>query len=650
MDFRTYLKRLLDQYSEDGLNRYYVPPMTQEGEDLAAIVDTWLAEQTSEPIAVLGSYGQGKTTFARHLAFNYAKRALEDASQRLPILVRLGDIANEQSLEGLLGKLFTATNYVKNYNFSTFLELNKFGRFIVIFDGFDEMKQTLSWNDFRYNLRQINRLVCQRGKVIILGRPTAFLTDAEHNYALHGIKTSVSVKSGVSYEIRDPEWPNYREINIAAFTKSQIEVFLREYLKYLIDTKEVESDKAKLRKFLNYDVQQLVDGRIGDIAKRPVQLKMITELLPDFHGKLAELTVHTLYDYFITFVIEREGDKLARLRYTNQQRRSFARDIAFWLWRTRERSVSEDAIPEALLGQYCEHGEDLESVTRDLVSGSLLDRRKGGRLFFPHRSFQEFLVAEAIHEGVIQKTLSVPDIPPVLTPQVEEFLEGFIDKKFLTAVAVQLDGFRGGLPLNFLKLICSYPFYRETIARDSPWALLLTALAVCSESETEQYFASRAKEVLKTTRDTKTAMLVLFAALVASRKWHLLKHGSRMIGDVFDGFCRIVEAERSINKKKSKTKVRYSTVTLVDVIKSLKFARGASDDAVIISGVYRYIRQELQSYCYISNWDDGNNLRYLDAELPDRIIEWRNGVRAEFQEFLSNFDRETTGVQSIPVR
>jgi len=629
MDFRAYLKRLEDQYSENGLNRYYVPPLTQEGDDFAVIVDAWLAEQTSEPIAVLGSYGLGKTTFARHLAFKYAQRALTDATERIPILVPLGDIANEQSLEGLLGKLFTATNYVKSYNFSTFLELNKLGRFIVLFDGFDEMKQTLSWNDFKYNLRQLNRLVCPRSKVIILGRPTAFLTDAEYAYALHGIK------GGVSHQVRDLDWPDYREINIAAFTKEQIEVFFREYLNYLIDTIENQTQKAKFRKFLNYDVQQLLDGRIGDIAKRPVQLKMITEILPDIHGKLAELTVHDLYDIFITFVIERESDKPARLRFKTLERRSFTRDIAFWLWRARgELSVSEDAIPEALLKQYCKGGEDLESVTRDLVSASLLDRRKGGRLFFPHRSFQEFLVAEAIHEGVIRKTLSVPDIPSVLTPQVKEFLEGFLDKKFFTAVAVQLDGFRGALPLNFLKLLCRYPFYRETIAHDSPWALLLTALAVCAEIEKEQYFASRAKEFLNTTTDTKSPMLVLFSALVVSRKWSRVKHPSRMIGEVFDGFCRIVDAERHTGKKKSKAQVRRSTTTLVEVIKILKFMRGSSDNQVIITGVYRYIRQELPSYCYISDWDDGNNLRYLDAELPERIGEWRDGVRVEFEEFL----------------
>lgn len=646
MDFRVYLNRLVDQYSEDGLNRYYVPTRAEDGDDFATIIDAWLAEPTNQPIAILGSYGLGKTTFACHLAYKYAQRALADTNERIPVFVRLGDIASEQSLEGLLGKLFTATNYVKNYNFSTFLELNKLGRFLVIFDGFDEMKQTLSWNDFKYNLHELNRLVCTNSKVIILGRPAAFLTDAEYDYALHGIK-----RTG-SYEVRDPEWPDYREINIAAFSKGQMEVFLPKYLRYLIDNTDDEAQKERLRAFITYDVQLLLEGRIGDVAKRPVQLKMITEILPDFRGKLSELTVHDLYDYFIDYVIERESFKQARRRYKTVERRSFARDIAFWLWNSREAGVSETAIPLPLVEPYRASGEDIETVTRDLVSACLLDRRVGGRLFFPHRSLQEFLVGEAVHQRVIQKTLAMTDIPPVLTPQVAEFLEGFVQKKFLAAISAELDGFRGSLPLSFLKLLCRHSLYQEFFAGDSPWAYLLSALADSSGTETEFHFASRAKKVLSTTQDTRVAMTILFAALVASREWSrsMQKQPSRLIGNVLDDFCRIVMRQRSASKRKSKVRAHFSTKTLVDVIESLTFSRTKGQNVVILTGVYKHIHKELQGFCYVSDWDGGQNLQYKDAGLPERIKEWRDGVRGEFQVFLFRIDQEKAKARSKSAR
>ena len=354
--------------------------------------------------------------------------------------MRLGEIANEQSLAGLLGKLFTATNFVRNYNYATFLELNKLGRFLVIFDGFDEMKQMLSWGEFKNNLREMNRLVHGKGKMVILGRPTAFLTAAEHQYALHG-ERNVS-----SYYARDPEWPDYREVELAPFSRPQIEAFLPRYLRYLIDTSTDANQRKKLEQLVNRSVKTLLgDGQIWDIVQRPVQLKMITEILPDVREDLKNLTVHALYDYFIEYVIERESTKVARARFKNSERRAFARDIAFWLWKAkRERGVANHAVPPELVAPYCPPDEDLDDVTRDLVSACVLDRQ-GDRLFFPHRSFQEYLVAEAVHLGILKKRLPISEVHSVLSPQVLEFLEGFIvsDERFVDAVARQITSFQG---------------------------------------------------------------------------------------------------------------------------------------------------------------------------------------------------------------
>jgi hypothetical protein len=643
MDFRTYLTTQVDQYSEDGLNRYYVPPRTEEDTDLLTVVDEWLDKtEDSHPIAILGSYGLGKTTFARHLAHKRAQLALHDATARIPIHVRLGDIANEQSLEGLLGKLFTATHYVKNYNFSTFMKLNKMGRFIMIFDGFDEMKQTLSWVDFRHNLHELNRLVGSQSKVVILGRPTAFLTDAEHDYALHGMKETGS------YRVRDHEWPNYREISIAPFTKGQMEQFLPEYLKYLIDVSESDSQKEQLRHFIDYDVQRLLDAAIGDIAKRPVQLKMITEILPDFHGKLADLTVHGLYDYFIDYVIERESFKKGRRRFKTFERRSFTRDVAFWLWKSHERGVSDKSIPAEIIERFRANDEDHESITRDMVSASIMDRRVGGRLFFPHRSFQEFLVAEAIRDGVVKRNLTIAEISSALTPEVIEFLEGAIgkngaiDTKFFSSIAAQLDGYRGSLSLMFVKLLRHQDFYRIYVSNDSPWSLILTAFAVSTDRETDKYFISKVQGALKTIRDSRSALLSLFAALIASRKWHnsLSRQSSRMVGEVIDRFIGIIESEylRKVKKGKAKAKTK-STVPIgliITTIESIEVSLGKRENSLVLTNLYKLIRVELFSYCYITDWDNNNQLKFADAGLPERIGEWRDGIAEELRTLVAS--------------
>ena len=76
-----------------------------------------------------------------------AKEAVENPIARIPILIRLGEVAGEQTLAGLLGKHFTATYQVHGYSFNAFREMNRNGRFVVFLDGFDEMKQLLSFRE-----------------------------------------------------------------------------------------------------------------------------------------------------------------------------------------------------------------------------------------------------------------------------------------------------------------------------------------------------------------------------------------------------------------------------------------------------------------------------------------------------------------------
>lgn len=85
--------------------------------------------------AILGSYGQGKSSFARCLAAHLAARHLADPTERMPILLRLGEVVHETQLEGLFGKEFTARHPSPGYQFRTLEHLNRSGRLLVILDG-----------------------------------------------------------------------------------------------------------------------------------------------------------------------------------------------------------------------------------------------------------------------------------------------------------------------------------------------------------------------------------------------------------------------------------------------------------------------------------------------------------------------------------
>lgn len=622
MDFSSYLQTMVDQFCEDGLDRYYIPPESSDGESLSRLVEDWLKEDTDQPLALLGGYGIGKTTFARRLVHDLALKAQKDSDCRIPLLVRLGEISNEQSLEGLLGKLLTATNLVRNYTFSAFLKLNQLGRFLVVLDGFDEMKQSITWTDFRYNFAQINRLVGGAAKVIVLGRPTAFLTDSEQNFALHGIR------SLGGREVKDPGLPDYREIPVGGFSTDQIEEFLPRYLSYLADNARSPEERSRYQDF-QYDLSDLRKGSLADIVKRPVQLKMLTEILPDYQGKnLGTLTAHELYDYFIDYVIERETSKPDRARFNPAERRAFARDIALWLWKGR-RELST-TIPLEIVGRYRAPGEDLETLTRDLVVGSLLDRRVGQSFFFPHRSFQEFLVAEAIHQGVMSKTLDFSELPNLLTPEVYEFLQGFVDRKFVAAAAPQLEAHRGPIPLSLIRCMLVADDPLQYFSHGSVWGILVGAFGVKYGVIDPGRYRQRLREFQNTTKEPRLHIISLFAALIASTHWKNAADDepSSLVTGVISAAMRFASS-RYADKKRDASEEGFSANNLLELLKGLNYAERRERGDLHVSSAYRHIHAACKNAYGVSDWDDGSQIDYRRAGLPERLTDYKQIGRFE---------------------
>lgn len=98
------------------------------------------------PIAILAGYGMGKTSFSTMLASKFASQCLSGETSRIPIYLKLGDIFNEQGIEGLVCKYFASQYNVSGFTYPLFLEFNRLGRFLIILDGFDEMKHAMSFS------------------------------------------------------------------------------------------------------------------------------------------------------------------------------------------------------------------------------------------------------------------------------------------------------------------------------------------------------------------------------------------------------------------------------------------------------------------------------------------------------------------------
>ncbi len=480
IDFTTYLQGLTRQVEEDGLAKYYVKPQLPGDVDLENLVKSRIS-LSSKPIAILGSYGMGKTSFARHYAAELAKAALSDPAARIPVLIRLVEISAEQSLEGLLGRVLGSGRHVRNYSFEAFMDLNARGRFIVFLDGFDEMKHALTWDQFRYNFKELNRLVTGDSRVVLLGRPTAFLSDAEQQYVLHGLRRAA--EGGT----REQGWPDYEEIQLQPFSRAQVREFLVGYTNYRVSEAQIpitDPDDVLRR------IDTLDPRKLSDLAARPVQLRILSEVLPQWRGDVSELTLAILYSLFINMVIEREQEKLTRRRFDVRERRDFARRLAFWLWLTPAAAMSVDAsrIPAELFP--APKGDDShDGVRRDMISACFLDRKFGGALFFPHRSFQEFLVAEHIVLNVRQSYIDIRMLSVAVRPEIAEFVTQIAEPDDFEKFNGELRRFAGNVSLPLLQGWMRNRAFAQTVVRHlrkfdtNPWAIVQAAISVQSNAD-----------------------------------------------------------------------------------------------------------------------------------------------------------------------
>jgi len=476
IDFRPYLRSIVSAWRDrpDHLQHYYVRLRTPKREDLEDLVRNWLAGSNSQPIAILGSYGMGKSVFAAKLAHDLAVTHASDPTSRIPIVIRLGEIVFEQSLEGLLGRALTAGIAVRNFSFETFQQLNRAGRLIIILDGFDEMKRGMTWESFRYNLGELNRLVIGESRVILLGRPTAFLNDDEYKYALHGQRLMAG------HFISEPGWPDYREVNIALLRRPQIDECVAHYLRHQADIKG-ERNRFRVEQQTGRLIQQVHDPNIRDISSRPVQLHMLLAVLPSWRRSLRELGIANLYDNFINQNIEREAQRPGRGRYTTRQRRRFARDLAWWMWRQPQSGfaissirINAEAIPDEIIATFSDPGEDLDIPRRDLVAACFLDRRFGGDLVFPHRSFQEYLVADYISDTISRTEVKLGELAPHITEEVSDFLTEIIGSNPPDHLDKSLQDFVGTLPWRVLRLWGNSPSQEAEVKRRA-WQLHFTS-------------------------------------------------------------------------------------------------------------------------------------------------------------------------------
>ena len=379
IDFPKYLQYLRMQIEQDGLLEYYVSQKFLPNIDAINYILKWVDEPTTNPLAILSTYGMGKTSLARKVAYAFAQAVPMAPNRRIPIYIPLNLLSSQQRIDGLLGSIFTSMVTLTGYTYPLFQKLNSLGHLVILLDGLDEMSHAMTWDDFRYNFFQISELITPNTKTIMFGRPNVFKDKNEYDEV-------VSAKSQMGKStIKIARRGGCEVFEIAPFSTPQIHKYLKKYITFLIEHK---SERKTARQIASR-VSEITDLELDGLLARPVHAKMIAEIASDFDAPLNKFNRFELYKRFIDFVLARDYyERGGAAGVRPEARRIFLRRMA---WRLRF-ELEKEAFR---FGEISTAKHPLsESAARAMVAGAIIDSKYGDNFYFSHRSFQEYLTAE----------------------------------------------------------------------------------------------------------------------------------------------------------------------------------------------------------------------------------------------------------------
>ncbi|WGV25281.1 NACHT domain-containing protein [Halotia branconii] len=391
-NFNAYLDRLEAEIKRRKIDTKYVPlactkeeidPISKrrigvsryEAEDgwIDGYIDLWLDDPAKEHISILGEFGTGKTWFVFHYAWTALQR-YRDAQKRgverprLPLVITLRDFAKAINVENVLAGFFFTQHNIR-INSEVFDQLNRMGKLLLIFDGFDEMAAKVDRQQMINNFWELAKVVVPGAKVILTCR-TEHFPEAKEGRALLNAELQASTKKLTG------ETPQFEVLELEKFNDEQI----RACLSYQAEAATVE--------------QVLSNPQLLDLARRPVMTDLILEALPDIEaGKPVDMS--RVYLYAVRRKMERDI-KAERTFTSLADKLYFLCELSWEMLSNDQMSLNYRLFPERirrLFGSSVQEEKDLDHWHYDMMAQTMLVRNADGDYTPAHRSLLEFFVA-----------------------------------------------------------------------------------------------------------------------------------------------------------------------------------------------------------------------------------------------------------------
>ena len=337
-------------------------------------IDRWLDDPSKEHISLLGEFGTGKTWFVFHYAWTALKK-YQDAKKRgverprVPLVIPLRDYAKAVTVESLFSEFFFRKHEIPLPGYSAFEQLNKMGKLLLIFDGFDEMADRVDRQKMIDNFWTLAQVVAPGGKAILTCR-TEHFPEATEGRAL----LSAELQASTANLTGRP--PQFEVLELEKFDDVQI----HQVLSLRANPTAVE--------------QVMGNAQLLDLARRPVMTELILEALPDIEaGKPVDLA--RVYLYAVKRKMERDI-KADRTFTSLADKLYFMCELSWEMLSTEQMSFNYRLFPDRLsrlFGPVVREQKEMDHWRYDMMGQTMLIRNADGDYTPAHRSLLEFFVA-----------------------------------------------------------------------------------------------------------------------------------------------------------------------------------------------------------------------------------------------------------------
>jgi hypothetical protein len=435
VSFDNYFRALRERVEKDTLtgsdltleqvyteSRYKLDKEGDAQSGLEAFLNDWLEESGLRQIALLGEYGQGKSTASLMLSYHLMRRIQQDPrSARIPLLLELRGKSPRTLTENQLLAIWAEPYGIDP---RALVKLLVAGRLLLIFEGFDEVDLVGNTDVRIAHFKNMWGLCYPKAKILVTGRPNYFLDDTE-------------LKAALGIQEPSLERPYCQAVYLAPFDFEEIEHSLRN-----LDTETREG------------IIELADEneRFYDIVSRPSMLHVVSTLwhrenLAQYGERINSALV---MDLFVRHSYERQGGKGQKYAFTPptsgrakpafmalniRERAYFMEGIATYMLihglpnQITGRELDEvvrlliDTIPDAVSEVDAQGGEtrkplrqrydlennpdEIQAIFTDVRTCGLLvpDLSRNGSFKFGHKSFMEFLAGKVFAQWSLRKEL-----------------------------------------------------------------------------------------------------------------------------------------------------------------------------------------------------------------------------------------------------